>query len=69
MIVLGLNRIGNWCQVLSNGRKYTCRLKEIDGKLFFYFKKEYHPLMEYLSDTAHELVSDRGKVIFKQFKN
>lgn len=60
MLVLGLNKILKWCQVLSNGRKYTCQTKEIGGKLFFYFKKEWHSVAEFLSEHAQELVEEGG---------
>ena len=39
MLVLGVNKILKWCQIVSNGRTYTCPTKEINGKLFFHFKK------------------------------
>jgi len=54
--------------VLSNGRKYTCNLKEVNGKLCFYFKKAYHPITEYISDHADELVEEGGKIISRPFK-
>lgn len=47
MLVLGVNKILNWCQIVSGGRRYTCPTKEIDGKLLFSFKKAWHPLEEY----------------------
>lgn len=39
MLVLGINKILNWCQITSGGRKYTCPTKLIGGQLFFVFKK------------------------------
>lgn len=68
MIVFGINKILRWCQVFSNGRKYTCPTKEIDGKLFFYFKKEWHSVAEYISEHAEELVEEAGKVFSRPFK-
>lgn len=68
MRVFGVNKILKWCQVFSNGRKYTCPTKEIDGKLFFYFKKEWHGVAEYISEYAEELVEEAGKVFSRPFK-
>lgn len=68
MLVLGINNILKWCQVLSNGRRYTCPTKEIDGKLFFYFKKEWHSVIKYLSSHADELVEVDGKTISRTYK-
>ena len=42
MLVLGINKILNWCHITSGGRNYTCPTKLIDGKLFFHFKKEWY---------------------------
>lgn len=68
MIVLGINKILNWCQITSGGRTYTCTTKLIDGKLFFYFKKEWHSVAEFVSEHAEELVSEGGQVFSRTFK-
>ena len=68
MIVLGINKILNWCQIISGGRKYTCPTKFINGKLFFHFKKEWHSVAEFVSDYAEALVSEGGKVFSRHFK-
>lgn len=68
MIVLGINKILNWCQIISGGRKYTRPTKLINGKLFFHFKKEWHSVAEFVSDYAEELVSEGGKVFSRHFK-
>ena len=68
MLVLGVNRILNWCQVLSGGRRYACPTKMIDGKLFFHFKKDWYSVAEFLSEYAEELVSEAGKVFSRRFK-
>ena len=68
MFVLGINKILNWCQIVSGGRKYNCPTKLIDGKLFFHFKKEWHSVTEFISDNAEELVSEGGKVFSRPFK-
>ena len=68
MLVLGINKILNWCQSTSGGRTYTCPTKLIDGKLFFRFKKEWHSVAEFVSDHAEELVSEGGKIFSRPFK-
>lgn len=68
MLVLGVNRILNWCQIISGGRKYTCRTKEINGQLCFIFKKAWHPVVDFLSDHAEELVRKDGKVFSRPFR-
>ena len=68
MLVSGINRILNWCQVISAGKRYTCSTKMIDGKLFFHFKKEWHSVEKFISDHAEELVSEGGKVFSRPFK-
>lgn len=68
MLVLGINKILNWCQIISGGRRYTCPTKLIDGKLFFHFKKEWHSVAEFISDNAEELVTESGKVFSRPFK-
>ena len=44
MLVLGINRILNWCQITTGGRRYTCPTKEINGKLFSILKRHGIPL-------------------------
>lgn len=39
MLVLGINRILKWAQIVSGGKRYTCPTKEINGELFWYYKK------------------------------
>ena len=68
MLILGVNRILKWCQVLSGGRRYTCPTKMVGGKLFFHLKKEWHSVAEFISDHAEELVSEGGKVFSRPFK-
>lgn len=68
MLVAGVNKILNWCQIISGGRRYTCRTKIVDGKLFFHFKREWHCVTEYISDQAHELVFEGGKVLWRPFR-
>ena len=69
MIVLGVNKILEWCQVFSNGRRYTCITKEIDGQLFFHFKKAWHPVVSYISDQCMELARDsQGRCCMRPFR-
>lgn len=68
MLVSGINRILNWCQIISDGRHYTCPTKMIDGKLYFRFKKEWHSVAKFVSEYAEELVSEGGKVFSRPFK-
>ena len=64
MNVLGINRVCNWVQIYSDSfRHYTCPTKEIDGELFFIFKKKWHPVAKYLDDNARELVEEDGYLI------
>ena len=68
MLVLGVNKILKWCQVTTGGRRYTCPTKLIDGKLFFHFKKAWHPVAEFISDHTQELVEEGGKVFSRPFR-
>lgn len=68
MLVSGINRVLNWCQVISGGRRYTCPTKMVDGNLFFHFKKEWHGVADFVSEHAEELVSEGGKVFSRPFK-
>lgn len=68
MLVLGVNKILKWCQIVSRGRKYTCPTKLVDGKLFLKFKNIWHPVTEFISDNAQELVEEGKKVFSRPFK-
>ena len=68
MLVLGINKILNWCQITTGGRHYTCPTKVLNGKLFFRFKNVWHSVSEYVSDHAEELVQEGGKVFSRPFK-
>ena len=58
MLVLGINKILNWCQITSGGRTYTLSL----------IHKEWHSVAEFVSDHAEELVSEGGKIFSRPFK-
>lgn len=68
MLVLGVNKILKWCQIASGGRRYTCPTKEINGQLCFAFKKAWHPVAEFISDNAEELVQEDGKIFSRKFR-
>lgn len=68
MLVLGVNRILNWCQIISGGRKYTCPIKEVDGQLLFRFKKIWYPVGDYIFDQAEEVIEEGGKIISRPFQ-
>lgn len=54
MLVLGVNKILKWCQITTDGRRYTCPVKEINGVLCFAFKNAWHPVAEFISDHAED---------------
>ena len=68
MLVLGINKILQWCQITSNGRTYTCPTKIINGELCFAFKKAWHPVSKFVSDHAQELVQEGGRIFSRPFK-
>ena len=68
MLVLGINKVLNWCQITTGGRRYTCPIKEVDGELLFKFKKIWHPIVEFISENAEELVREGDKVFSRPFK-
>ena len=65
MLILGINKILKWCQIIAGGRRYTCPTKEVNGELFFLFKKAWHPVSKYLSENTTELVEEGGKIFSK----
>ena len=68
MLVLGINKILEWCQITTGGRRYTCPIEDRGGVLFFKFKKEWHPIINYVSDYTTELVQEGGKVFTRLFR-
>lgn len=68
MLVLGINKILKWCQITTGGRRYTCPIKEVDGELLFAFKNAWHPVRNYVSDHAEELIQEGGKIFSRPFK-
>jgi hypothetical protein len=68
MLVLGINKILNWCQITSGDRIYTCNTKSIDGELFFKFKNNWYKVAEFVFDSAEELIEEGEKVFLQKFK-
>lgn len=68
MLVLGVNKICKWCQITTGRGTYTCPTKVLDGKLFFKFKKVWHPVVDFISDHTEELVQEGGKIFSRPFK-
>lgn len=54
MMVLGINYVAKWVQITSEGRRYTCPTKEINGDLFFKFKNEWHKVIDFTSEFTSE---------------
>lgn len=68
MLVLGINKICGWCQVTSGGRRYTCPIKTVNGKLYFHFKKEWHEVAEFTSEYTEELIEEDGKTFSRPYR-
>lgn len=68
MNILGVNSVLKWCQVLSNGRKYTCPTKVMDNQLLFCFKKQWHSVAKYATEHTTELVEEGGKIFSRKFR-
>lgn len=68
MLVLGINKILNWCGITNGGRSYTCPTKIINNDLCFKFKNQWHKVSDYICEHTEELVEEGGKIISKKFK-
>lgn len=68
MLILGINKICDWVQITTGGRKYTCPMKSINGELFFAFKKSWHPVAKYVTKTANVLLNEGGRIVSKPYK-
>ena len=68
MLVVSVNKILHWCQIVSGGRNYTCPTKVTDGSLYFHFKKEWHKVADYLFEHADELVEIGGKAFLRKYR-
>lgn len=55
MTILGINIPCQWVQIITNGRRYTCPIREVNGELFFAFKKQLHKVADYVSELTHTL--------------
>lgn len=67
MLVIGINSICKWLQITSGGRRYTCNTYEVDGELFFYFKKQLHRVADYLAENVEELYEAGGKTLSRKY--
>jgi hypothetical protein len=68
LLVLDVNKILKWCSITSGGKKYTRPIKEVNGELFFLFKKSWHRVNDFLSDHAEELVQEGAKIFSRAIK-
>ena len=68
MLILGINRLCNWCQITTAGRRYTCPTKMVDGKFCFRFKNSWHLVADYVSEHTTELVKEGGETISRIYK-
>ena len=66
MLILGINKILNWLQITTGGRRYTCPMKEINGERFFRFKKSWHKVTDFISEHTTELVSEGGRIFLRK---
>lgn len=67
MLILGINHLTNWLQITTENGRYTCPTKTINGELFFRFKKEWHKVIDYVSEYTTELISKNGETISRPF--
>lgn len=64
MTVLNINRVLNCVLIFSDScRTLNCPTKELNGELFFHFKKEWHPVAKYLNENTIEFVKEDGNYI------
>lgn len=68
MLVTTINRLTDWLQIVTHTGTYTCPTKEINGELFFRFKRHWHKAANFLSEHTTELLSESGKTIFRELK-
>ena len=68
MRILLVNKVMELCQITTGGRRYSCPTKEINGQLFFRFKRIWHPVAEFLGKGTEELVRESGQLISKSNK-
>ena len=64
MKIFSINDVLKWCQVFSNGRKYTCYTKMVDNNLYFKFKGKWHVVSEYVTELTS--VYRINKCIYKK---
>lgn len=69
MLILGVNKILNWLQITSGGRRYTCPMKEINGNRFFLFKKGWHKVTIIFPTTQQNWFQKVAKSFLVKSKN
>ena len=67
MIVVGINTICKWCQIIATHGTYTCPIKEVDGEFFFKFKNIWYKVAEYATEQLN-IYSDDNNIIRKIIK-
>lgn len=45
-----LDAMCSFCKITSSGRTYACPQKEEDGEFYFYFKRKWHKVDDYVSE-------------------
>jgi hypothetical protein len=68
MNIFGINKILGIVQIYNNGRKFSCPTKEINGELFFHFKKQWFKVADYVSEYTDVLEYINNNVILKRLK-
>lgn len=68
MLVLGINKILKWCQITTGWGTYTCPIKEVNGEMFFKFKRIWHPITDFVSEYTTELVEEGERIFSRPFK-
>ncbi len=68
-LILGVNKILGWVQIVAHGCRYTCPTKEIDGKLCFRFKNSWHVVEDHVGELTTMLVEEEGKVFTKRYRS
>ena len=68
MLVLGVNKILKWCQIVTISGTYTCPTKIIDGVLHFRFKNQWHKVIDFISEHAEELIEENGRIFSRKYR-
>lgn len=70
LTILGITDFGNchWVRVLSNGRRYTCPTRIVNGVLQFTFKNQTHNVLDYVSEHTTEFTEAGRSILRQRFK-